>query len=263
MNQKALFYDIDGTLLSEKTGEVPESAIQALNKAREQGHLTFVNTGRTVCSIPALLKQMPFSGFLCGCGTYITYGDQVLLEENIPHARGREIIHLLGQHHAGAILEGVEDCYFSTRRSRFERIENTRRYFRNMGIGIETYMEHDNFDYAKFVFYSDDYTNVAGLTKDLETDMEVLDRQDGFYEVVPKKFSKATAIQYVLDYFHISLEDAYVFGDSSNDLSMFQAVPHAIAMENHDPILDPFTEFQTKTVEEDGIAYAMEHYGII
>ena len=43
---KALFFDIDGTLLSEKTGEVPESAKQAVKEARSKGHLVFINTGR-------------------------------------------------------------------------------------------------------------------------------------------------------------------------------------------------------------------------
>ncbi len=31
----------------------------------------------------------------------------------------------------------------------------------------------------------------------------------------------------------------------------------------YDPVLDPYAEFVTKTVEEDGIAFAMEHYGLI
>ena len=42
-----MFFDIDGTLLSEITGQVPESARQALAQARARGHLVFVNTGRT------------------------------------------------------------------------------------------------------------------------------------------------------------------------------------------------------------------------
>ena len=67
----------------------------------------------------------------------------------------------------------------------------------------------------------------------------------------------------VLENYGLTLEDAYVFGDSSNDLAMFQFVEHAVAMGNHDPVLDPYAEFVTKTVEEDGIAFAMEHYGLI
>lgn len=37
-NTKALFYDIDGTLLSEKTGRVPDAAREALREARRRGH---------------------------------------------------------------------------------------------------------------------------------------------------------------------------------------------------------------------------------
>lgn len=260
MDRKALFFDIDGTLLSEFTGTVPESAIKAISRANEQGHLTFVNTGRTICSIPAKIKQLPISGFLCGCGTYISYGDEVLLSEAIPKERRKELLACMKRCKAEPILEGTEDCYFSSRRSRFEKVESTRRYFREMGIGIEKYLDKEDVEFDKFVFYVDEQSDQEQLLAELGKDMEIMDRQNGFYEVVPKKYSKATAIDYVLEYFQIPKERAYVFGDSSNDLSMFQGVPHAIAMKVHDPILDPYTEFVTKAVEEDGIAYALEHF---
>jgi hydroxymethylpyrimidine pyrophosphatase-like HAD family hydrolase len=44
---------------------------------------------------------------------------------------------------------------------------------------------------------------------------------------------------------------------------MFEYAEHAIAMGRHDSVLDPYAEFVTKTVENDGIAYAMKHYGLI
>ena len=62
-----------------------------------------------------------------------------------------------------------------------------------------------------------------------------------------------------MEKFGINPKNAYVFGDSSNDLAMFQFVENAVALGNHDPVLDPYAEFVTKTVEEDGIAFAMEH----
>lgn len=263
MSKKALFFDIDGTLLSDITGEIPESAIQALKEAQKRGHLTFINTGRTICSVPPELKRFSFSGFLCGCGTYITYGDEVLFEQQIPHERGREIIRTIKECNADMILEGQEDCYFSSRMSRFEALESTRRYFKGMGIGIETYLEKDNFEYDKFVIFVDDKTDKDRLFAELTKDMELMDRKNGFYELVPSKYSKASAIAHILNHFGISKEDAYVFGDSSNDLPMFQYVPHAVLMAVHDPILEPYTEFVTKTVEDDGVAYAMKHYGII
>ena len=93
--------------------------------------------------------------------------------------------------------------------------------------------------------------------------MDLIDRQNGFFEVVPKGFSKASGIAYILEHMNIPMENAYVFGDSNNDLPMFQYVKHAVAMGVHSNVLEPYAEFVTKTVEEDGIAFAMKHYGLI
>ena len=94
-------------------------------------------------------------------------------------------------------------------------------------------------------------------------ELEALDRGSHTYEVIQKGYTKATACRFIMEKFGINPKNAYVFGDSSNDLAMFQFVEHAVAMGNHDPVLDPYAEFVTKTVEEDGIAFAMEHYGLI
>ena len=48
MEKSVLFFDIDGTLLSEKTGEMPQSAVRAVQLAKKAGHLLFINTGRTI-----------------------------------------------------------------------------------------------------------------------------------------------------------------------------------------------------------------------
>lgn len=44
---KYLFFDIDGTLLSDVTHTVPQSAIEAIKKAKENGHHCFFCTGRS------------------------------------------------------------------------------------------------------------------------------------------------------------------------------------------------------------------------
>ena len=81
----ALFFDIDGTILSEITHEIPESALVALRKAQENGHKTFINTGRTICSVPPMIKRIPFDGFLCGCGTHLVYEERIVFHHSIPY----------------------------------------------------------------------------------------------------------------------------------------------------------------------------------
>lgn len=263
MDKKVFFFDIDGTLLSEITREIPESAKEAIRSLHQKGHLTFINTGRTICSVPPEIKEMPFAGFLCGCGTYISYEYEELLSVHISMERGLEILALMERCLADPIMEGTEDCYFPRKQSRFSALEMTRHSLARNGLGKEIFIEDKNFIYDKFVFFADEETRLGEVLENLEQDMVVLDRQDGFYEVMPKAYSKAKAIDFVLKHFDIPEENAYVFGDSSNDLSMFQEVGHAIAMEMHDPVLDPYAEYVTKAVEEDGILHALKHYNIL
>lgn len=91
MEQAVLFFDIDGTILSNETHMIPESALYAMEKAQKNGHLLFVNTGRTICALPKELYAFDFDGYLCGCGCYLVYRGEVLLESHIDRERGRRL----------------------------------------------------------------------------------------------------------------------------------------------------------------------------
>ena len=83
MNRKALFFDIDGTLFSEITRQVPQSAVLALKKTRQRGNLVFINTGRTYCQTEGIRSEVELDGLLCGCGTYITVGNEILYDRRV------------------------------------------------------------------------------------------------------------------------------------------------------------------------------------
>lgn len=263
MEKSVLFFDIDGTILSDKTHEIPESAVEALKAAQKEGHLLFINTGRTYCSVPAELKRFPFDGYLCGCGTYLVYRDEVLLEHPLAKERGKAIIKKMAECHVDGIAEGTEDVYMPQRISRFEPLESTRRYFYREGVGQEQYLEAGDFVYDKLFVYMDEQSRKEEFLKFIEEDMEALIRGKNACEIVQKGFSKATACEFILEKFGMDIGQAYVFGDSSNDLSMFEYAVHTVAMGKHDPVLDAHTEFVTKNVEDGGIAHALKHYGLI
>ena len=60
-NRKLLFFDIDKTLLTPYPWTVPDSAKQALKEARYNGHLLFINSGRTYTMIPERLALTDMS----------------------------------------------------------------------------------------------------------------------------------------------------------------------------------------------------------
>ena len=69
--KKIAFFDIDGTLTSEIDGSIPQSAITAIRKARANGNLMFLNTGRCIQNVEPRFQEVGFDGFVCGCGTKI------------------------------------------------------------------------------------------------------------------------------------------------------------------------------------------------
>ena len=58
-------------------------------------------------------------------------------------------------------------------------------------------------------------------------------------------------------------KDTMAFGDGGNDKQMLQHVSLAIAMGNAGDELKSIADFVTKDVDDDGVAYALKHYGLI
>ena len=105
--------------------------------------------------------------------------------------------------------------------------------------------------------------DLAKLRKALY-DFECIDRGRGFYEWVPLGCSKGSAVDYIRSQYRTDPEDIYVFGDSANDLTMFQSCAgHRIIMGDHDSVLESYATFTTKKVLEGGIAYALRVLGVL
>ena len=74
---KLLLLDIDGTLLNSKK-ELPESAFEALQSARANGHDLAIATGRAPFMITDLLEKLNIQTFITFNGQYIVHNDEVV-----------------------------------------------------------------------------------------------------------------------------------------------------------------------------------------
>lgn len=262
MSKKALFFDIDGTLLSETTRQIPESAKEALKEARRNGHVVFINSGRSYVLVEPLLNEVETDGALCGCGTCIAIDGKEVYACHVPYETGIKLRKAIKEFGVEAVLEGSQGCYFNEKPYHTPWMERLRLNVNQEMGGPSHCLEDTDYEFDKFCMTADDKVDLEGFFKVIEEDFTIINR-GGFYECVLKGHSKATAIQWVLDYYGIPLKDAYVFGDSMNDLSMFEFAENAVLMGKHDKGLEPYATFTTKTVEEDGIAWAMKELGII
>ena len=69
---KAIFFDIDGTLVSFKTHKIPESTIQALHTLKAKGIKLFIATGRPPYDLKFLIDEFGdlFTGYITFNGQY-------------------------------------------------------------------------------------------------------------------------------------------------------------------------------------------------
>ena len=81
----ALFFDIDGTLVSFKTHQVPESTVEALTLAKEKGSKVYISTGRPTKIITNLHAiEHLIDGYITINGAYCYVGKEVVCCHPIP-----------------------------------------------------------------------------------------------------------------------------------------------------------------------------------
>lgn len=258
-----IFFDIDGTLISEDgLMTIPDSTRKAIALARQNGCLTFINTGRTEFNVNPKVRSLGFDGLICGCGTYIEYNGDVLFYNELLENFCREIADIMRKTGFTPVYEYRHGYFFDDHTPKNAEIEDFLVNFVEAGIPVDGRVEDENFLFDKFIAWENDGCDVEYFRREIGKYFEIIDRGGGFYENVPKGFSKATAIDYILKKLDIPLENAYAIGDSANDLPMLKAVPNSIAMGGAESIY-PYVSYITTPLHEDGIYNALKHFGLI
>lgn len=264
MEQKLLFFDIDGTLITEGTGKIPESTRKAIKMAREEGHLLFINTGRTRTSLPEKITSLGFDGYVCGCGTNIFLGNKELLSVKLSNEFCTQIAETVRKYKVPVFYEASDTIYFDHQVPDEEGwIKRAQDAFELQGRDIEEVIQGSEKVFDKLLVILKPERKNQELKEYLSRYFLCIDRGYNMYEVVQRDYSKATGIRFLCQHLGKGIEDCYVFGDSENDRSMLEAVPNSIAMGNSQESIKECCSYVTKDIEEDGIYEAMKHFGLI
>ena len=219
-----IFFDIDGTIIDDKTHKIPASAVGAVERLVEQGHIPIINTGRPFYQVDKRVMGMAFRGFACGCGMEVR---------------------LDGKHSYHPIMS-----------REVERLQKA-------GHPIHQLAEEGQPDFVKFVTFAGEGGDVAGFKGEMGADYTIIDRENGMYELVLKGFSKAAGMERILSRLGADPEDTLAIGDSTNDLPMFALAKHTVCMGGGMEEVKAMCEYVTDTVMNDGIEKALKHYGLI
>lgn len=263
MKRKMIFFDIDGTIITEDTHIIPQSTINAIRKARENGHLTFINTGRTFFNVPEEIRCIGFDGYVCGCGTYIHCNNEILLSQTLSREVCMEIAKKLREYKIDGVFEAIDGIFFDQTKPASGELGKIKNMFGLLGYDVSKSWDDPQLSFDKFVIWINKESNFDAFFEYITNTFDYIDRGNNFGEIVPKGYSKASGIKFLQQHFDIPLEDCYAIGDSSNDLPMLKYVPNSIAMGNSTPFLFDIASFVTKDINDDGIEYALSHFNII
>lgn len=280
MKSKLIFLDIDGTLLPPGQMVVPDSAVQAMKKARANGHKLFLCTGRNL-RMTSPLFHYGFDGFVCSAGGYVGCGDDILVDITMPPEDVAGLRSLMECHGVECTLETRDDTYGGV-----QMIERFAGFMKQSGVlNSEAERWRKMMEFGMTIRPLSDYHGepvykivyIAGKMADLEEAKQEYEDKYVFCEsrtgtdaagivngeLINRKFDKGTGIRAICEHLGYSLADTIGFGDSDNDLQMTDVVGTSVCMANGSENLKKLCDRVCPAVTEDGIAREFEALGLV
>ena len=269
--KKALFFDIDGTLY-DFSGYMPKSTRKALAMAREQGHELVICSGRSYFQLyPGLEEE--FDGIICSTGALVKHGDEMIYEHYMPTETLEKIISVF-QEAGGHLAAMTEEHLKLNSHCRDYLVQKFSHHFSDPKLihqVMGTYELTDDltkYRDVKKVLYHESRWDVQQVAKALADccDVTATSFEDAVCdsgEITVKGINKALGIQKYIERNGIAREDTIAFGDGPNDLDMLSYAGIGVAMGNAREEVKQSADYITSSVNDDGIAKAMQKLGIL
>ncbi|MDR1097478.1 MAG: Cof-type HAD-IIB family hydrolase [Tannerella sp.] len=255
---KAIFLDIDGTMVSFNTHRVPENIKQALREAGSKGVKIFVATGRHRTDINNL-DDLEFDGYITLNGGYCFVGDRVIFKKSIPHADVAAFIRYEEE------VEPVS-CFFveADRVSANRTDKQTERMMELVHFAPRAVVPSREFLHRE-IFQMTAFFPVA-------REDEIMKRLPGctaarwyptFADIVARGVDKSVGLEKIGACFGFGTDEMMAIGDGGNDIAMIRYAGTGVAMANAGDEVKRAADYITTTVDDDGVGNALRHFGVI
>lgn len=254
---KAIFFDIDGTLISHRDGVVPRSAKKALFQLRDKGIKIFLASGRHMMEIRNLpVNEIPFDG-------YLTLNGQLCLD-----AEGA----LLYDHPIAADDLMRMASVFQQKTIPVTMIEKDRMYINYVDDAVEKAQKSITYAVPEIGSLSDEKIYQIVIYTDKNTADSVIGElpnccmtcwSNCAFDIIAKEGGKAAGIRKILRYYGIDKTEIMAFGDGDNDIDMLRYAKIGIAMGNAVAEVKNLASYVTDSVDNDGIYKALKHCKIL
>lgn len=247
---KAIFFDIDGTILNGNKG-IPNSTLLALDKLREKDIKTIICTGRGYSETkPLNLKD--FDDYILLNGQ-ICYDDNDNIVFKKPIKDKEKLIELFNSKKFPFGLIDEKETYLNCIDDYVKSVHDS------VNLTMPVVKEYDGGDIYQALAYGKvkDY-----IEKELPDFIATSWHFDGV-DIVPKDSGKDKGIIEYCKLKNIDIKDTMAFGDGENDIEMLKTVGIGVAMGNSIDMVKENADYITDRIEDDGLYKALRHYEVI
>lgn len=259
---KALFFDIDGTLVSFNTHAIPETTIEAIAAAKAKGIRIFIATGRPaviINNLSPLQDRGLIDGYITMNGGYCFVGKEVIYKSAIPATDVQTLARLSTEQNFPCIFVDEHDICVCQPNEMVKKIFND---FLKVDIIPESTPEEairrEIFQMTPFITPEQEEAILPQLPG-----CESGRWFPAFSDMTAKGNTKQKGIDEIINHFGIRLEETMAFGDGGNDISMLRHAAISVAMGNAKDDVKQHADYITDSVDENGIANALRHFSII
>ena len=259
---KALFFDIDGTLVSFETHRIPSSTIEALEAARAKGLKIFIATGRPaviINNLSALQDRGLIDGYITMNGGYCFVGEEVIYKSAIPAADVQTLARISSEQNFPCIFVGEHDICVCQPDDMVKKI-----FYDFLHVNVIPTVSFEEATSKEIIQMTPFITEEE--EKEIRPSIptcEIGRWYPAFADVTAKGDTKQKGIDEIIRYFDIKLEETMSFGDGGNDISMLRHAAIGVAMGQAKEDVKAAADYVTAPIDEDGISKAMKHFGII
>lgn len=261
MTKYALFFDIDGTLVSFQTHEIPPSTILALTQAKANGHKVFIATGRPPIIITNLgAIEHLIDGYVTTNGALCFVGNDVVNCKSIPQEEARLVVKDAQEKQYGVIVIGEKDVAIFDPKGEVDYIFGQQLAVKNLHLAKAVEEVIDQRILQLTPFFNKDY------------ERELMSRLPGctsgrwhpaFTDITAKGADKGEGLLAMAAHQGLNPQQTMAFGDGGNDSSMVRGAGIGVAMGNAIDELKEIADYVTTSVDDDGIRNALRHFGLI
>lgn len=254
---KAVFFDIDGTLVSFKTHKVSSRVVTALKKLQKRGIKIFVATGRGKDGL-AVIKDIPFDGYITLNGQFCFTQERIIYENFIAR---NELAILLDE-----LKKEPFPCGFTMKNGKVFNYRDQR------VDAIHAITHNDNQPAGDVSHVLDEKVYQCMCFIDEKKEKQLLAKMKNctsgrwhplFTDISPLGGTKQNGIDQFLKYYDIDLSETMAFGDGGNDVAMLKHVAYAVAMGNGEEAVKEIADYVTDSVDEDGVVTALHHFHLL